>query len=280
MKKAVNSALSLVITAAFCVAALLMVINQSEGSFSLTASLDVFVLAAVLLFTVFYFFKPVRFYFTILSLLIAYIISLMGGGADGRLLLAAALFFCMGATSVFVKTAYFFPLKKMGVPLIVWLVVFVLLNIVAELVSGGSKFGIPTRVMVVAVICGVVSGVVGMLVKAVTIKAYGVSVNRYYLVDAIAASRFLPKAEIHGAGSASPGVAVSSSPSVVVPKRSAAKGDDVKKSILDAKLAAMCGEQDDKEKSVADKSTQGGAQKVPAKQTTETGKIVSSVDFS
>lgn len=276
MKKTINSVLALGVTAVFCVVASIMAVSQAEGAFSLKGSLDVFVLDAVLLSLIYYFFKPVRFYWALLCLLAAYAIcALMGAIPDGRLLLAAAVFLSMGAASVFVKKVYFFPVKKLGVPLAVWLAVFVLLNIVTELVSGGSVAGIPVKIRVVSLVCGLIFGAAGMFVKTVTLKAYGVTVNRYFLVDSIAASRFMPKVAT-SAATAPPSAAGGSS--VVIPKRTAAQGDDVKKSILDAKLAAMCSGQDNKEN--VPKSTEGSTKKTPSKTTTETGKIVSSVDFS
>ncbi|MCU0858177.1 MAG: hypothetical protein MUC65_07230 [Pontiellaceae bacterium] len=291
MRKNVNSALASGGAAVFCAAATVMVGRQAEGAFSLMGNLDIFAFHAALLFLIFHFFKLLRYYLVFVCLLAGVgLCSVLGSVSDGRLLLVTVLFFCLGAGSVSMKKVYFFPLRKAAMPLGGWVAVFVLLDVLTELISGNPVAEVPVKFRVIALAAGLALGGVGRLVRSVAVKQYGEGVESLFLLDPTAwpTSILVPKAKPAAYGTSVKPAA--GTVSVPLPKRE--ESPDTKKSILDAKLAAMCGGTDAKSAAGAPSKGAGGAassggktpgesaSKVSPKATTETGKIVSSVDFS
>lgn len=248
------------------------------------------VLSMALVGLVFHFFQSLRFYFAPLCLLAGVVLCfVLGSLSDGRLLLATTLFFCLGVASASLKKVYFFPVKAVALPLGVWVVGFLLLNVAIEFLSGFPDSGFSIKSKMVATVCGGALGAIGVMIYKGVVKQYGAGVNRFFLLDT---SVWPVASAVAGARRAvGPSVkpTVGAGSTVIPPKTvGSSQKDDVKKSILDAKLAAMCGGADAKpgaaavpsKSAVPSSSADAPAQKSVPKATTETGKIVSSVDFS
>ncbi|MBM4152065.1 MAG: hypothetical protein FJ220_00895 [Kiritimatiellaceae bacterium] len=296
MKKIINSIVAAGIALVVCFYASWTVIKGSEGAFALLDYVDIMLLDVALCFLVAYIFRPVWFYVSAVCILLGVVVCrfLGGDGAvqDGRLLLMAVFFFALGAAAVCSRVKiYLFPVKNLAMPLIGWVLLLVILDAVVGSISERSFY----QVRALAALCGLVVGGIGLLINTICVKQMGAFASTLFLVESIKDKNVLFKpVKMQKNASTAPSVSSTALPSKTVgtPSSPVSDKNDAKKSVLDAKLAAMCSGKDAKTAPVATKNANNAAQEATPKSASEpaakpvpktpseTGKIVSSVDFA
>jgi hypothetical protein len=205
-----------------------------------------------------------------------------------QVVVSFTLFVFVGAVSLRVLGAYLFPFKKLGIPLIWWAVVLILADsAVSGVLSGGAAAMTVAAVQGGGVLVGLFLGEVGQRIFPVLCPPGSALAGCFLVSEPAAVSRSKPvekakpaeKVKTAPAPSRSSVAAGSSKqPIPVVGAKDAPQVKTGGSSVLDSKLAALCGAGPGKK---AESSASGGetpAEVVP--KSNETGKIVSSVDFS
>jgi hypothetical protein len=193
------------------------------------------------------------------------------------------LFVFVGAVSLRVLGAYLFPFKKLGIPLIWWVVVLILADsVVSGVLNGGAAAMTVAAVQGGGVLVGLFLGEVGQRIFPVLCPPGSSLAGCFLVSEPASVSSVKPAEKAKPAAPAPPRASVAAGFSKQpIPVAGAKDAPQVKKggsSVLDSKLAALCGAGPGKKEEASASAGETPAEVVP--KSNETGKIVSSVDFS
>ena len=305
--KLLNIILQLILVSALAGVALMMQ-NKEAGVFFSDGALGIFVLCVPLCWVVVRFFKAVWFFLTLAFLALGFLggylsLELLDSSLSGYVIVLFTVFLFWGAAMVCSneKMGLFF-LSQLAMPLAGWVLIALLLDFALELFFFEQEIGlILLQIKISALLSGLVVGLVSQVLSLIMSKQSGVGLERYCLVgggvvdeasvesasapasSAVKETKVRPSVSPSATPAAAPAVARSpisapkEAPPVSAPKAKPAV------SVLDAKLEALCSTST-KKKGKAKKtedapSTPEEPVAPPVPTTTETGKIVSSVDF-
>jgi hypothetical protein len=316
VNKIVNVILQLILVAVFAGIAFVMQGMGSDGSLS-NGQLGIFALCIPLCWEIFRFFNSVWCYFAAIVLAVGSLGGYLIANMDNELslvlneqalsgyamILFAVFLFCGTAMVCFSKKLGLFFIPQWRMPLAGWLILALLVDFALELLFFEKNLGLVLlQVKVSALLIGLGIGLVAKITSLIACKITGVGLERICFigyspsVEEVDVPEEAP-AEVApppapapaptrpGGRPAMPGIRAPRAP---VPSAPKVGGGAPKTSVLDAKLEALCSAGSSKKKrgeaagkksaeSSSPEESKSAEKEVPA--TTETGKIVSSVDF-
>lgn len=310
MIKKLNVMLQVVLALILCG----IVWNQSKADISSSSTLIVLIMSGVLCALIVRFFRSLWFYLTMGCLALGFLCaskfsSEIDGVTDGSLKLMFIVFMIMGVLLFTVGKRKFAPvlLKWISLPLGAWIVIVCILDASWLIYSVGMESAMGMiKIELIALSAG---SLVGMTASAGMIflrSNAGLAVSRSVFVEGVLVSGSAPKVQKPSkklAKNVKRQKRARSKPSKAVASRKPASrnpvssrsassnsGASAKSSVLDQKLAALCSgsgaPKSQKKNNAAETakkkegSSSSDSSKTAEKTTTETGKIVSSVDFS